>query len=105
MRIDIWQMVRYDRMHYLRFEDYENYKRETGHDDICPDDYECVFCGNVNCEGLDEVFQKFNGPVEGFIGHSLSVSDIVYMSEGKYQGLWYCDPFGWTRVHWGKFDE
>lgn len=45
---------------------------------------------------LDEIFTKFNiSKPKDFIGHSLSVSDIVYIDDSYY----YCDSFGWTKIN------
>ena len=55
---------------------------------------------------LDWLFCLFNRGMEGggveptpedFTGHSMSVSDIIETPDGE---LWFCNPFGWERVHW-----
>lgn len=44
---------------------------------------------------LDELFEQFNMyPPKDFIGHSLSVSDIVAVEDRVF----YCDDFGWKEI-------
>lgn len=44
---------------------------------------------------LEELFYVFNcDHPEDFMGHSLSVSDVVVIDGKKY----YCDPFGWKKI-------
>lgn len=58
--------------------------------------YEMKWEGEVPNEyGLDDIYEMFNlNHPQDFRGHSLSVSDIVYM-DGKY---FYCDSFGWQCI-------
>lgn len=50
--------------------------------------YNGVYCGFVDREGdvsstLNELFVKFNVCIpEGFVGHSLSVSDVIVLRNG-----------------------
>ena len=63
--------------------------------------YEEVYTGNI-IEGspnminvLDDIFRQFNiNHPKDFKGHSLSVSDVVYI-DGHY---WFCDSYGWEDV-------
>lgn len=63
--------------------------------------YKDVFTGNI-IEGstnmvhvLDNIFRLFNlNHPKDFKGHSLSVSDVVYI-DGHY---WFCDSYGWEDV-------
>lgn len=43
---------------------------------------------------LEAIFVRFNRRVEGFKGHSLSVSDVVEI-DGEY---YFCDDFGWVKL-------
>ena len=48
-------------------------------------------------EFLDRCFQKFNignKPI-GYLGHSLSVSDIIKIDNDYY----YCESFGWKKIN------
>lgn len=63
--------------------------------------YDCVYDGNVDAEGLEDVFYIFNiGDIDrienpaSFRGHSLSVSDVVEV-DGKF---FFCDSFGWKEI-------
>lgn len=58
--------------------------------------YEKKWEGKIKKEyNLEDVFEMFNlNRPQDFRGHSLSVSDIVYM-DGKY---FYCDSFGWQCI-------
>lgn len=99
MNIKIYQ-INYERdknrvkfLHYKHLDSFQDTK------DIDASLYDEVFNGDVDCSGLEEVFQKFN--TEGHPlhrGHSLSVSDIVTTEDGAY----YCDSVGFQKV---DFDE
>ena len=63
--------------------------------------YDCVYAGEVDAEGLEDIFYIFNiGDIdrvenpESYRGHSLSVSDVVEM-DGKF---FFCDSFGWKEI-------
>lgn len=50
---------------------------------------------------LLRLFALFNGsnrPVD-FSGHSMSVSDIVRLTEDGASSWWYCDPYGWMELN------
>lgn len=99
MNIKIYQ-INYERdknrvkfLHYKHLDSFQDTK------DIDASLYDEVFNGDVDCSGLEDVFQKFN--TEGHPlhrGHSLSVSDIVATEDGAY----YCDSVGFQKV---DFDE
>lgn len=63
-------------------------------------DYKMVYEGEIRDEAdLDDVYMYLQGSKpEGYKGHSLSTSDIVFM-DGDY---FYCDDFGWVKVHFVK---
>lgn len=65
------------------------------------DRYRVVYCDNIEGEiidvhkFLDSLFVKFNiNHPEDFRGHSLSVSDVVYVND-EY---WFCDDYGWKKI-------
>ena len=63
--------------------------------------YDCAFAGQVNCEGLEDVFQKFNiDHPDGYKGRSLSVSDVVEIieSDDLEPGFYFCDSVGFKKV-------
>lgn len=99
MNIKIYQ-INYERdKNHVKFLHYEHLDNFQDTKDINASIYDEVFSGNVDCSGLEDVFQKFN--TEGHPlhrGHSLSVSDIVTTKDGAY----YCDSVGFQKV---DFDE
>ena len=68
-------------------------------------DYKCVYAGEVDQDissdsslmnYLEYLFEKFNlFHPEDFMGHSLSVSDIVYIDE---VGYFYTDMCGFKKI-------
>ena len=63
--------------------------------------YDCVFSGDVDCNGLEDVYQKFNiDHPDGYNGRSLSVSDVVEIleSEDVDKGFYFCDSIGFSKV-------
>ena len=61
-------------------------------------DYRLAWYGKVDADDLDDVFWMFNPypHPEDYHDRSLSVGDIV----GNGEGLYYCEPVGWTSVKW-----
>lgn len=79
---------------YKTFIGYDMIKSQFGKVDL--NDYNLVWFGKVDDAATPEdifVMCNLNHP-EGYHGHSLSVSDIVYM-DGK---VMYCDNIGFTEV-------
>lgn len=66
-------------------------------------DYNCKFEGKVAADDLEDVFQIFNvDHPDGYIGRSLSVSDIVEVvtSNGLTKpGYYFCDSYCWQEIH------
>ena len=63
--------------------------------------YDCVFSGDVDCNNLEDVFQKFNiDHPDGYTGRSLSVSDVVEIVDAETvdKGFYYCDNVGFSKV-------
>jgi len=63
--------------------------------------YDCVFFGEVDCNSLEDVFQKFNiDHPDGYTGRSLSVSDVVEIVDAETvdKGFYYCDNVGFSKV-------
>lgn len=76
-------------------------KQLQGTEEINSSIYDCVFSGEVNCDGLEDVFQKFNvDHPDGYSGRSLSVSDVVEITESNdlEPGFYYCDSVGFKTV-------
>ncbi|MFV8222519.1 YodL domain-containing protein [Faecalibacterium hattorii] len=60
----------------------------------------------LGVQTLDGLFRRFNiDRPTGFEGHSLSVSDIIYLADGESSGWWFCDAYGWKLLsgeEWGQ---
>lgn len=75
------------------------------------ENYRRVYEGRVESrkdaqQTLDSLFRRFNidRPAD-FEGHSLSVSDIVHLTDGNISGWWFCDAYGWKLLdgeEWGQ---
>lgn len=73
-------------------------------------DYTLVYSGDnicykngVECRNtetaLEILFTKFNiRRPSDFTGHSLSMSDIVEITENNRSEFYYCDSFGWKNI-------
>lgn len=82
------------------FTNYENTTKRTG-GTIKSSIYDCVFSGEVDCKGLEEVYEKFNTErPSDFTGHSLSVSDIaeIVESDSVEKGYYFCDSIGFKKI-------
>lgn len=67
--------------------------------------YDRVFEGEVKVTSLEDVFYVFNMEYPaGYIGRSLSVSDVVEIVDGGKEepGFYFCDSFGFQKV---AFDD
>lgn len=74
-----------------------DYEFAMNHGGIYPKTYRKVYQGRVPARNLEEVFMYLNyDRPDGYIGHSLSVSDIIFdMTTGKF---FYCDSFGFKEI-------
>lgn len=57
-------------------------------------DYNLVYSGETDTEDLEDIYCRFQFKVDGFNGHSLSVSDIVEIGGVKH----YVDTIGYVRL-------
>ena len=63
--------------------------------------YDKVYSGDVKCRNLEDVFVLFqSGKLEGFQGHSLSVSDVVEVEDAASitPGFYFCDSIGFKEI-------
>ena len=100
MKIKIYQIDRDRDNGSYSFTNYETTVKRTG-GEIRSDIYNCVFDGEVLCNNLEEIYEKFNVDIpSGFKGHSFSVSDIVEIedSDSIEQGFYFCDSIGFKKV-------
>ncbi len=73
----------------IAFEGIENLKRYHGSSEIRSDLYDKVYEGDLDCEGLEDLFRIFNieHPAD-YTGRSMSVSDVVeIMDAPKLVGI------------------
>jgi len=80
---------------------FQGLEGEDGQREINSAIYDCVFSGEVDCNGLEDVFQKFNiDHPNGYKGRSLSVSDVVEITESDdvEPGFYFCDSIGFKKV-------
>lgn len=67
---------------------------------IDPEDYHCVFEGNLRTQDLEEIFAVLNmdEKPESYNGHSLSVSDVVELVNHDGSSFHYCDSCGYQEI-------
>ena len=96
MKIKIYQIDSNKDNRKLKFLNYKNTIKRTG-GMIASDRYRCVYIGEVECKGLEDVYRKFNvDKPDSFKGHSMSVSDIIEVVESDEieSGFYFCDSIG-----------
>ena len=80
----------------LTFMNYDEVSKRGG---VKTKDYRQVYGGTVFAENLEDVFRLCNTELPyGFHGHSLSVSDVVEICDGKDKSFYYADPIGWQKL-------
>ena len=86
MKIKIYQVNMERDTDRVAFESLENLQAFHGSAEVDSSIYDKVYEGNVDCSGLEDVFQMFNlDHPEGYRGRSLSVSDVVEVVDGVPQ--------------------
>ena len=93
LRIRIFQLKDNADNHFMSHEFTEN------HGGVKAENYHQVYGGEVLAGGLDGVYTLCN--VEhppGYCGHSLSVSDVVEICEGRDRGFYFVDCFGFKKL-------
>ena len=92
MRVHVYQLQ--DDPRRIKFMDH-GYTEEHG--GIRPEEYKCVYRGDIEAVDLDGVFDALNVGARPttYQGHSLSVSDVV---EVEGDGAWFCDSLGWKKL-------
>lgn len=95
----IYQLVDGDSTKNYRFESLD--RLEAAGLTIIPDNYKLVYTSPVSDETatLDNIFYKFNiDHPDDYMGHSLSVSDIVVLNCNGEETAHYVDSFGFEEV-------
>ena len=100
MEICIYQVDHKRDQNRVAFESMEHLEEYQGSSEIDSSIYDRVFEGNVECAGLEDVFQVFNlNPPEGYKGRSLSVSDVVEVIDDNGDSTFhFCDSIGFKDV-------
>lgn len=101
MKINIYQINMGRDTKRLAFMGTDSLERFSGTSEIDSRIYDCVFKGEVDCGNLEDVYYTFNNDhPEGYRGRSLSVSDIVEVTESDVvdPGFYFCDTVGFASV-------
>ena len=101
MNIQIYQVNLGRDEKRIAFQGLDTLKKFQGTEEINSGIYDCVFSGEVDCNGLEDVFQKFNiDHPDGYKGRSLSVSDVVEVIDATdvNPGFYFCDSVGFKTV-------
>lgn len=99
MKYEIYQIKDIAKVDYA-FRSYDENKFSMNdynmvYDGILPDTENFTDEESFVIDVLEELFYVFNcDHPEDFMGHSLSVSDVVVIDGEKY----YCDSFGWKKI-------
>ena len=101
MKINIFQIDGEKDKHGVMYQNLDAIEGFQGTKDIKSEIYDKVFDGDVDCNTLEGVYTMFNTdhPL-GYVGRSLSVSDIVQVCDGGEEkvGFYFCDSFGFKKV-------
>lgn len=97
MKVRIFQIDPEKDTNDLEFRDHEFAMSKGGVD---PSIYKQVYGGIVHAEGLEELFVFCNTCQDppGYCGHSMSVSDVIEICEGKDKGFYYVDSIGFKKL-------
>ena len=101
MKIKIYQINQAKDKKHAKFQGLKDL-RKFGIDGVHPEIYDEVFSGKVDCKTLEDIYRLFNTDhPPGHRGHSLSVSDIVQITENNnnyLHGFFYCDSIGFENI-------
>ena len=93
MKIRVFQLREASPLTFMNYEDTSN----SG--GVKSKDYRQVYGGTVFAKDLEDVFRLCNTELPyGFHGHSLSVSDVVEICDGKDKGLYFVDSIGFKKL-------
>ena len=101
MNIKIYQIDLDRDENGVAFESYESLSRYQKSDKVNSELYDKVFDGPVEAENLEDIYRIFNiDKPEDYRGRSLSVSDVVEVSESPdvKPSFYYCDSIGFKDI-------
>ena len=106
-KFGIFQLKETPELDRLQFEGTEMLKRLGKYDDVVKlENYLLIYVGELadlqgqtQIETLEAINDKFNNDLpDDFMGHSLSVSDMVILHENGENSAHYVDRFGFTEI-------
>lgn len=96
MKIRIFQIDHDKDTHGVKF---MNMDFTNKHGGVNSETYHQAYGGTVIAENLEDIFRMCNeGHPPGYFGHSLSVSDVVEICEGREKGFYFCDKVGFKKL-------
>lgn len=62
--------------------------------------YDVVYDGNIETNDLDEIYGKLyiDADVEGYSGHTMTMSDVIELYDDNESTFYYVDKGGYTRI-------
>ena len=77
-----------------------NYDYTQSHGGIKAENYRQIYGGTVTCDSLESVFALCNSDKTppGYLGESMSVSNVIEICEGKDKGFYFCDSVGFKPI-------
>lgn len=92
----VWQL-KPDVDIYMKFIGYDQLLQRFGPPN--PDNYQMVFEGEVETNDLEALYAKFNlAKPPGYMGHSLSISDVLELYDENGSAFHYVDRVGFQQV-------
>lgn len=100
MRISIYQINHERDINNLCFVGYDRIEKYQGSQAIDSSIYDKVFEGDVQCNTLEDIYQKFNADLpDGYKARSLSVSDIIEVIKDNGETVYhFVDSWGFKNV-------
>lgn len=101
MKIIIYQINSDRDVNNMLFMAHDRLEKFQGSSEVDPEIYDKIYEKEVACNTLEEVYQMFNlNHPQDFKGHSLSISDVVEVSESENvaDGFYFCDSIGFKNI-------
>lgn len=97
MKIRIFQIDHEKDRNKLAF---MNYDYTQSHGGIKAENYRQIYGGTVTCDSLESVFALCNSDKTppGYLGESMSVSNVIEICDGKDKGFYFCDSVGFKPI-------
>lgn len=101
MKIKIYQINSERDINNMLFQAYTKLDKFQKSSEVDSKIYDKIYEKEISCDNLEEIYQKFNMDLPSdFKGHSLSVSDVVEVTESDKieDGFYFCDNIGFQKV-------